>query len=1529
MKLSFVAALVSVLFAWSGAAFAQTAEPIDEVSVEASRLEGEVGKYRDTSPEAGEALHQLTILYHTHGRVFGLVRSGQRFVAAHSTDPRHVDVMLKLMDGLEALTRYKEFTVIARQFLTRYPKAAQCAEIEERLAYSLEKLGDNVPAAEVYRTRWQRQPNSTGREFGVKACLLFSQAGTPGVTKESELAEEMFDKLPKDEFAKHIGLRSYAQWRRIRQWAKASVVGNKLLKSGLLKDAEERREVLRTMAENYRYLGQHSNAVEVLKQARAIRDDQYTLYYHIQALYDSAAPTAQMEPLVKEYLNKHPDREDRYERIALLGLAWNREKNPERALKLFRSLLAISPATHSVASYFAQLNGTEPAQLKDSEAALKKAIIDCEKNAPKQVWRLRYSLGFTLYRDRVKDIPKAKAALREMLEKSPTNDSYTTSVISWLFTTAETEQEFYADVDRVLKTRRNYPHWSSLRNYPASWVKSYKKHKTLGDRARYLSAKLDQANADPVMVLASNIRRSASDSREARIREQLAKPEFFKSYNEETKRWVLYDLGYYYQHYAPRDDRSKAATYWARLAQMFPKEFDYRFRYLQVATDYGQPEVAKEAARLMLSFEPERSYPDVWRRIAIAADKNEDADLARNAVEYAKKTHAKFRPDFQYWTSLGDSLQRRELEDEAVRLWKSVVDTGASHYEARESASRLLQRMETPQEKSVLAKKLFALDTDYHGRYAGWLADAQLRSGDIDGFAKTLRETQTRRLNRPFRGWDMDIYSLHYMLNNFRTSHQDYRLAADEENPQAAILKVATVIRDVKYDWPSSQSQLVLLEAEDADARSPMERHLAWQRTTRTVHPDSTRWDYLMPFAQQAVLRNDYAVGATLLTGMLENITTATDARKQAGRAMVGQCYTRLGTVGLTIDENSPIAPLLQAALYLRLGDERLAMETYVANAALFDEHREEVPVDLTTFVCDSLMAAGGEENHNKVEDIVRSWIIKNSESKTVEAELKAQMQFLLAKNYYGAKRYDVARSEYQTVINRYSETASAVEAEFGIGETFMAQKVYDQAEKVFEKLAGSQDTEIIVRAEFLRGMLAHRRGDNDEARDIFRTVLERVPNIELANKALFNLSEVYGDEERYMDQLQLLMTVGRLGRVSKRLHAPGMPLSIVVQDSDLGISRGHNRIPVIVRTIPGGDEELVYLTSGGAGKGLFRTDIDTELGPVNKGDKVLQLTGNDEIRSDYPDEFKSEFKSVPLSDVEIRIASDARFEVASSKIIDEAEESFSDRLEREARERELGDERQSQQRPANQIKPGNPIYLRVKDGDRDLSDAQDSVVAKLVADSGDQVQVTLTETEPHSGVFEGTAKSGELPAGALASDTAIDHSPLMAIDKSAETFWLSEPDGATPKLLTVDMKDLQKVSRVRIHTPSADKNKPVRGELQASYDGEFWYRVAAHPQIPVASRVGEAEYSAMQYRVYKENGSRLSTWQQILSLAQREPVAQGEVTDGQLIWQRPDDEEGRSKYYSVVWFGKFVQPKAGAVRFAVRGYRPRRQRSS
>src|SRR3982751_4839037 len=97
------------------------AAAIDEISRQASQLEADLGKVRDTSPEAAEVMLKLIDLYHEQGRVYGLVRVGQQFIAAHVTHPRHKMAMLKLLDGLQATSRNKEVTAVCRQFLTRHP----------------------------------------------------------------------------------------------------------------------------------------------------------------------------------------------------------------------------------------------------------------------------------------------------------------------------------------------------------------------------------------------------------------------------------------------------------------------------------------------------------------------------------------------------------------------------------------------------------------------------------------------------------------------------------------------------------------------------------------------------------------------------------------------------------------------------------------------------------------------------------------------------------------------------------------------------------------------------------------------------------------------------------------------------------------------------------------------------------------------------------------------------------------------------------------------------------------------------------------------------------------------------------------------------------------------------------------------------------------------------------------------------------------------------------------------------------------
>ncbi|MCY2963056.1 MAG: hypothetical protein NT069_05275, partial [Planctomycetota bacterium] len=252
------------------------------------------------------------------------------------------------------------------------------------------------------------------------------------------------------------------------------------------------------------------------------------------------------------------------------------------------------------------------------------------------------------------------------------------------------------------------------------------------------------------------------------------------------------------------------------------------------------------------------------------------------------------------------------------------------------------------------------------------------------------------------------------------------------------------------------------------------------------------------------------------------------------------------------------------------------------------------------------------------------------------------------------------------------------------------------------------------------------------------------------------------------------------------------------------------------------------------------------------------------------------------------------------------------------ARENGAADKRVSQARPANQIKPGNPIYLRVKDGDRDLSGEIDKVVVKMTADSGDQIQITLPETGPHTGIFEGVAKTGDLPAGAAASDTAIDHSPLMAIDRDPKTYWISEPDGGSPKTLSVDMKDLRNIARVKLFTPDAQKYAPVRGDLLGSQDGQFWFRLASQPARDPAPALA-TEFGQMKRHTYSGNQTDYTTWDQVVALTKNVKPIDSTPVDT-LTWVRPADSPEAALPFSVIWQGSLVQPREGAVRIVVHG---------
>lgn len=1485
---------------------------LDEASKQAAQLEAELGKLKEATPEAAEVMLKLTNLYHEHGRALGLVRVAQRFTAVHSAHPKHAEVMRKLLDGLAISSRNSEYVAAARQFLSRYPNDPACGDVELELARTLLQSNDRRGAAMAFRAVWNRRGNTLeGKQCGATACWLFDQLNAQDAfILGAETAEAMHDKLPAGSFAALSGRQALYLWQRANDWARANQAGKKLLEKHPQQAAEQLRDVHYQMGENYARLNQRTNAFEAFGKARAIREDVNVVNRIVQEWwYGGAAKPEEAEGLIREFAQKHPDRPERWQFHIYLAHSYLRAGKKDQALQLFQEALPHDARTAEAAQHFVQQRAVDAA----SQAEAERVLLDALGKNKREAYAIRYALAFDLYRDRMQNVDKAKATARDLLQQSPADEGYTQSTLYWLLGNPKDDAEFDQLVPLAVELQKKNAWMQNLRTWSIGWAREARKNKQTEARGKKLQEAIEAVNQTPEV---KDWFEADSQNRETaqNARKRLLEPGRFAQLPDEAAFRVAHGQMESYRHYNNNEYRAQALVPIRQLAQRFPKHYQAALWQLEVASDYAPPEVGKEASLHLLAIAPEWNHSDAWRRIFWTAEKLKDVDLLQKGMAWAEQSQQKFGPDLGNASSLGDVMERMGKKDEALAFWKKSYPLDRNSYESRGCIERLAQRLPPDQRRALLLEVLPA-DTDFHGSYALWLAQDHFRDRQWKEFTSVLTESRKRQDERPFRGWGPDEGSFRQMLDQVRSGKDPQ----GKEYTKEEILNVIDVVRAMRIPRASSTAELARQEIDPPAGQTPVARLLAYRRATQETEDSSHDWDLFMQYAQGTMVRKDYTASAALLTGMLANIGNVDPGRQQVGRERVAQCFARMGGVGLALDESSPLAPLLQAALYLRLGDQRLALEAYTANKKLFDEKKYDLPVDLILFVAESHIAAGGDENLDRAEEILRGWLIKFSESKEVEEPTKASLQLLLARTYFKGQRYDVARAEYQTLINRYPSTTQAIEADFGVGECFMAQKVFDQAEQIFTRLASRTDRETAIRAEFLRGVLANRRGDGDEARLIFRRVLDMVPSIELADQALYNLSEVYGSEQRYMDQLELLRTVGRLGRGSKRWHTPGMALTIVVQDGDLGISRGHAKIPVRITTHPGGDEELIHLYSGGAGQGLFRADVETQLGEPSKNDKVLQLTGKDVIRCDYPEAFKAEFKSVALADAEIRIAAAADFQTRSSKIVDEEKETLSQRLEREAREREAQERRLSQERPANQIKPGNPLYFRVKDADRDLTNEADVVLVKVRAASGDEVQVSLKETGAHSGVFEGSATTGELPAGALASDTSIDHSPLMAIDRDEKTAWRSEPDGAAPKWLAVDVKNLRSVAAVKIVSPKADDQNPLRGILLGSHDGRFWHRLGTVPAEPPAEPL-PLPSAKMTRRVYAGNFTQLNQWKQVQDLVKnRQPSETTEVET--LSWQRnPTADEGKPQPTGIVWHGKLMQAKTGGMRIHVGG---------
>lgn len=150
----------------------------------------------------------------------------------------------------------------------------------------------------------------------------------------------------------------------------------------------------------------------------------------------------------------------------------------------------------------------------------------------------------------------------------------------------------------------------------------------------------------------------------------------------------------------------------------------------------------------------------------------------------------------------------------------------------------------------------------------------------------------------------------------------------------------------------------------------------------------------------------------------------------------------------------------------------------------------------------------------------------------------------------------------------------------------------------------------------------------------------------------------------------------------------------------------------------------------------------------------ALNIQGMDKITVSYTEPLAADKKANVLREQVLRVADDARISVLNM-----------------------------QGRPLDMLKPGLPFEVAIADANGDTTPKRDTITATVTSSAGDTLQVTLTETDRHSGVFSAIVKSlyGAAPVVDDVLNVPFD-GKITVTDQDADTVM------GTPAVRTVDL---------------------------------------------------------------------------------------------------------------------------------------------
>lgn len=509
-------------------------------------------------------------------------------------------------------------------------------------------------------------------------------------------------------------------------------------------------------------------------------------------------------------------------------------------------------------------------------------------------------------------------------------------------------------------------------------------------------------------------------------------------------------------------------------------------------------------------------------------------------------------------------------------------------------------------------------------------------------------------------------------------------------------------------------------------------------------------------------------------------------------------------------------------------GKNQLAWETYRRFAPDFIKGVRHFEPDFGLWVLRRHIDA---EQPEQAEALGRAMIIWfDGDRKAIPLEIRGRLAVLFADIALSRQEYARARAQFEAVANNaeFADTPARAEALLRVAEIDRIIRQYDRAIDSLERLSRSADARVRAQAFY---QMAQVRFDLEEYSEASR-MLDQVFMLEPQNASARILQgQIFLRTNRLVEATDVRVGLSH----EQRMLVPGQPLRVGLEDQNLATVGSAELVEVRVWT-DNGDEEFFNLFPFGDSRTKFEGEINTALGPVRKGDRTLQVYGGETVYYDFSEAFK---KSRGIGETVVNsmtVTSDSEL-MASSGAILTAEEIARQRFEAMLRQRliaQLGEaprESLADQRPANQVKPGNKINVRVVDFGRNITSKPDTVTVRATTTGGDEIAAfKLVETGNHTGVFEGQIPTQPMPAMATASSTREGRDPNFPISAGNHGPWIGADDNIKPRAYTVDLRDNVTLGDMVIN--AAEQGRKIKDfEIQISLNGVDFDPVGAWPE--------------------------------------------------------------------------------------------------